>query len=442
MNNLLQKLFEPKWSFEKAVFAETTKTLPNPARGWYHIYPFLVEEEPDLETVFWGLKPEETLALVIINIGAYREKPLDEQAMNHIRSILGFFKEHSYDMILRIAYDHEGNALEREPFFFKLVVEHLEQLLPVLMEFSEHIFVFQGLLIGNWGEMHTSRFLAPEKIKALWNVLQKASLPETYLAVRRPSVWRMLHPEQCKAEEMEPDITTGLFDDAIFGSENHLGTFGTQERKLCGWEEPWSRNDELEFEHKVCQKVPNGGEVLYGEAYGEQFSPQQTVDVLEKMHITYLNQAYDERMLELWKQRKWETAGVWKNHSLYEYIETHLGYRFLVTEVFVSRNKKNGTAILEIEVENTGFAALYQEAELILNIEKADGTREKIDIGFDLRALTGGTRQRIRVDVLPEEGRFYLEAKRKKDGRTLFFANEAEKTGNVFLGRILQRKSL
>lgn len=441
MNNLIEKLLRPKWSYEKAIFAETTKSLPNPARGWYHIFPFFAENAPDFEAASWGLKPEETLALVIINIGAYREKLLDAPAIDNIRKILVFFKEHSYDMILRIAYDHEGNALEREPFFFKLVTEHMEQLLPVLTEFSENIFVFQGLLIGNWGEMHTSRFLAPEKIKQLWNILKDASLPETYLAVRRPSFWRLLHLEQCGKEEVIQD-TTGLFDDAIFGSENHLGTFGTQAKEMCGWEEPWSREEELKFEYELCQKVPNGGEVIYGENYIENFSPQETVNVLEKMHITYLNQAYDERILSFWKQRKWETAGVWKNHSVYEYIEAHLGYRFYIADVLMSRNKKTGEAVLEIEVGNSGFASCYQETELFIEVQKVNETSEKIALDYDIRTLESNARQCIRVSFSPVEGLFYLEAKRKKDGKIIFFANDTEKNGKVFLGKMLQRKSL
>ena len=73
MKRLLNKLFstKPKWEFHPAKLQETTEKLKNPARGWYTIYPFLLEEEPDFKELFWCLRKEETLALVIINIGAY-----------------------------------------------------------------------------------------------------------------------------------------------------------------------------------------------------------------------------------------------------------------------------------------------------------------------------------------------------------------------------------
>jgi len=121
-----------RWEFRPEEPVETTEELKNPARGWYTIYPFYLEKEPDFEELYWCLSKEETIALVIVNIGAYREQDLDVTALERFRSILAFFEAHSYDVILRVTYDHEGNAVEREPFFFKIVQEHLEQLIPVV----------------------------------------------------------------------------------------------------------------------------------------------------------------------------------------------------------------------------------------------------------------------------------------------------------------------
>ena len=233
MKNFLHKFFKPKvnWKFQKADFVETTEELNNPARGWYSIFPFFVEEEPDFDKISWCADSTDTLALVIINIGAYRERLLDIQAMKNIRSILSYFKRYSYDIILRIAYDHEGKAVEREPFFFKQVVEHMEQLTPVIKEFSDVVFVVQGMLFGNWGEMHTSRFVAPDKMKFLWGMMQTEFQGRPYLAVRRPNMWRMLHPESNGRIELTHD-TTGLFDDAIFGSDTIWEPLARSQRKM------------------------------------------------------------------------------------------------------------------------------------------------------------------------------------------------------------------
>ena len=54
----------------------------------------------------------------------------------------------------------------------------------------------------------------------------------------------------------------GLFDDGIFGSTTHLGTFGTMMREAAGWEKPWSRKEELEFIEQISRDFPCGGEAI------------------------------------------------------------------------------------------------------------------------------------------------------------------------------------
>lgn len=431
MRRLLSKLFKSNitWEFQPEELLETSEVLKNPARGWYTIYPFFLEQEPDFEELFWCLRKEETLALVIINIGAYRECALEEEALDRIRRILKFFANHSYDMILRITYDHEGKAVEREPFFFKQVVQHLEQLLPVVREFQDAVFVMQGMLVGNWGEMHTSRFVFPEKLKQLWEILKNGLEDRIFLAVRRPSMWRMFHPEECGKAQHAAD-SMALFDDAIFGSESHLGTFGKEPKESAAWDGVWSRQDELAFEEQLCRKVPNGGEVVCGKQYTQEFTPASTLEVLRQMHITYLNQAYDEAILNQWKQ--WE----WQNDSFYDYVGNYLGYRFCVrkTEVFPGAREKELT--VSVTIENTGFANCYQEAEVYLEWETAEGEKRKIVLAPDIKGWNSGQMQSISGNIPMEYCKLYVSARRIRDGRTIYFANQADENGRVYLGKI------
>ena len=433
MRTLLHKLFTEKeeWSFQKANLEESRKLLENPVRGWYRIYPFWVEKKPDFEPMSWCEIEKETLALVIINIGAYREKALDTEALDNIRSILSFFVKKNYDMILRITYDHEGKAVEREPFFFATVKGHLQQLTPIIREYAEHIFVYQGMLVGNWGEMHTSRFLDPVKLREMWRILRTEAGEGLFYAVRRPSFWRLLHPDNNKDR-------MGLFDDAIFGSENHLGTFGSNPKDSTDWDCLWRKQDELEFEEELCRYVPNGGEVVCGEQYAQTENPSNTVATLRKMHITYLNRQYDEKILNIWKEWKWEEAGVWQGSSLYDYIGSHLGYRFLIKDVGVTPAGKGEKGLLiTITIENVGFANLYEEAELFLEWVNEDGVKDSKKLEHDLRGWNSGEVQTIPIQIAPENTTLYLFAKRKKDGRYIYFANQNINDGRVFLGRIM-----
>lgn len=77
-------------------------------------------------------------------------------------------------MILRFSYDLEGKGLEKEPGSIRLVEEHMQQIGEVIREYADDIFAVQGILIGNWGEMHGSRYLTPDAFRTLTDTMIKA----------------------------------------------------------------------------------------------------------------------------------------------------------------------------------------------------------------------------------------------------------------------------
>ena len=436
MKELLHKLKagQRKWHFQQAELRELTENLSNPARGWYQIHTFLAEQEPDFAQLEWCLDQADTLTLVIIDIGAFKERNLSQECLKRICRILEFFADYRYNIILRVVYDHEGNAIEREPFFFQQVLSHLRQLGGILDQFADTVFVYQGMLVGNWGEMHTSRFLAVEKLEQMAEVLRYYKCEQTYLAVRRPIYWRLLHQEQAGGKLHCPD-GMGLFDDGIFGSETHLGTFGVKKRENAGWGEPWNRVDELDFERQISMFAPNGGEVVYDDAYVESLTPEMVLEELRQMQITYLNKVYDGRMLDIWRKWKCPVQGVWAEKSLYDYVGAHLGYRFVIQSVSVTQKRDSGShCLVELEVENTGFAGFYQEADIFLEYRTADGEVRQSGLDSKLLGWKSGEKRRYVCELEACSVALYLTAVRRRDGMRILFAHSSDEKGKVFLG--------
>ena len=176
---------------------------------------------------------------------------------------------------------------------------------------------------------------------------------------------------------------------------------------------------------------------------GRQESAGFVVIELKTMHLTYLNCAHDRKVLDYWKQISWSTEGVWKEHSLYDYVGSHLGYRLIVRSVEM-KACLCGKWEMELEIENTGFAAPFQEMELFLVLEGEEGTWE-FPVEFDVRQCAPGERKKIvqcfRTDrVNRMKGHLFLKLRRKKDGRPIRFAN-GKKADRLLLGhlrRILQ----
>ena len=153
---------DKKELFQKAILQESRKAIQNPGCGWYHLYTFNAAQTG--EPLYIACEEEE-LVLLRIDIGAFRDKPISEPSLEWIRRILAFFREKRKGMILRFSYDLEGKGLEKEPGSIRLVEEHMQQIGEVIREYADDIFAVQGILIGNWGEMHGSRYLTPDAFR-------------------------------------------------------------------------------------------------------------------------------------------------------------------------------------------------------------------------------------------------------------------------------------
>ncbi|MDE6615102.1 MAG: DUF4874 domain-containing protein, partial [Lachnospiraceae bacterium] len=153
---------------DKAGLKESGEDFANPGRGWYRIYTFKLETLDYNELDWLYYNENETLALVLVDIGAYSSKNIDDGALDFFKYILGKFKEKNKEIILRIVYDTEGKGMQKEPSLFSQVAIHMQQLGSIVKEYAGNIFLFQGLFVGSWGEMHTSKFLSEEKLKILY----------------------------------------------------------------------------------------------------------------------------------------------------------------------------------------------------------------------------------------------------------------------------------
>lgn len=411
--------------FKPVKLKASTGLVSNPSRGWYQIFYFHLPQQPDFEELRWCLRRDETLAMAVINIGAYRDKPLDQIGLDTVTHIFEFYQRHEKDLILRFTYDCEGNGLLHEPARFAQVEEHIRQLTPIIRAHTKTIFVLQGLFVGSWGEMHGSKFLSPAYLKRLNALVEVAAGEYTWLASRRPCQWRILHGPE------EAAVRMGLFDDGIFGSESHLGTFGYLPRNQTQWEDAWCPGDELAFEEQLCAMAPHGGEVISPQRSGP--SGEELLCRLRQMRLTYLNCVYDSRLLDSWKQ----TQSPWSGVSLYDYVGAHLGYRFCIRKVRV-RNQ-NRQRWLELTLENTGFAPCYEDYTVSLEFVTAEKTVEQ-ETSWDLRKLMAGTSRRFECALPEETGDLYISVRRKKDGRALRFAHEEQTDDRLLLGHLTGKK--
>jgi hypothetical protein len=415
-----------------------TNTI-NPCRGWYQIFPFTFPQDVDFSYLSTCLLPDQSLVLVQLNLKNYKYGPLDNQAVKQIKEILDFFRNANKDIILRPLYDLEGKCLENEPTLQSIIKEHMQQIGTLLMDYENTIFSLQGLFVGNWGEMHGSRFLKGEGLNELCYALYEATLGKFRLCVRKPSQLRSLQYGCMNKGKSSIMDVMGLYNDAIFGSDTDLGTYAVamSTDEAIAATESWPRNKELQFQKERCLFVPNGGEVLLnssGSSLGLDCG--QVIETLKQMHISYLNSQHDIALLTKWKSIAYTgKKDIFQGISLYDYVSAHLGYRFVLKEATLVKNN------LRITFDNTGFAPIYTpySVQLIakpvnsaadsLNISKRIGTKgdanpytQSFQYTFDIHGLTIGTYD-LSIQLI------------QKDGRIVHFSNE-NAGESLFIGQL------
>lgn len=408
--------------WKQADLAESIENRCNPCRGFYHVYTFALAEMSDKEEWKWSLVDGESLALVLLDIGAAARRSLTGQELAWIEEIFRFFAASRRDMIVRVVYDREGKGMEHEPYTIETVKRHMRELAPLFVTYAPYILTLQGLFVGSWGEMHTSKFLGEADMKELYRTLKTATEGSCYLSVRKPAQQRLLGATDQRDSTVFKGI--GLFDDGILGSPTHLGTFAPEGISETP-DGAWTRERELAYEEMLCSRVPNGGEAVAGEELPEA---EAVCRLFQRMHLTYLNSVHDRRMLDHFAQTDSGVEGM----SLYDYIGLHLGYRFLVKHVtfcerrsgFFHRTKE---ACFRITIENTGFAPCYESFRLFLAVGNEVSPMEA-----DLRGLAGGGSATYEIPLTVQQreevkagrGGVKLFLKRERLSDAVWFANQ------------------
>ena len=397
-------------TFHSAPLVPLEGDYVSPGRGWYHIYTFWPDRRDEEQLRWLPFEEKETLVLLRLNIGAFREKAIDGETLNFIGRILTRFAEAEKDIILRILYDIDGKGMAHEPASFGLVCEHMQSLGRVVAEHADAILLAQGLFVGSWGEMHDSKFLDPAQIRELWQTWNEATEGKVPLAVRKPVYARMIGEE----------AGIGLYDDAMLTDETHMGTFGIRTRREASHLESWRAEDEYAFIHKQMNRVPLGGEVIGGAELDSGAIRKE----LRRLSVTYLNSIYHPDVLAQWKNLPAPDSG-----NLYQYVGDHMGYRLVVHEAGMRRGQ------LVISIANEGFAPVYEAVSVELIAEDALGHQHSQPVDMDVLSirpdtkkvfyLKGGASVDNMMKMRAEGGyQLYLKATRSRDGKAIRFANE------------------
>lgn len=439
-------------TYEQSISQESNSIMQNPFRGFYKINGYMLSDKTNKKELTKQIKQNckansYPLVLLEINLKNYANTDISSSAQQQLDTILTQYTSAKKQIILRFLYDWDGKALQSEPSDFFRIKNHIQQLSSTINKYKNCIYIIQGAFIGNVGEMNNSNYNDIDQIQQLIETLAESTDPQIYLAVRTPAQLRGILRTRTPLSSQDSESGNlasrlGLYNDGMLGNVYDMGTYDdTPITSGSDMDEPGTREEELLYQYKLCQYVPNGGEVAIDNEYNDL---ENAVTDLAQMHVSYLNSEHEEDVLNKWKKSTYTGDDVFSGCTGYDYVEAHLGYRYFIQESHLDFHSIVGDdATLYLTIANSGFSSAYKKYDTTLLITNQDtGKTKRLETTIDNRRISGNDQVTFKIspDIRSLKKGTYTLSLEMKDSYTedcIHFANAgSEDSDSVSVGTL------
>lgn len=145
---------------------------------------------------------------------------------------------------------------------------------------------------------------------------------------------------------------------------------------------------------------------------------------MKLMNLSYLNQAWNDEVIKKWKSTTYDQKcgddinfyGI----SAYDYINAHLGYRFVLKKSTLSYNATSDIKV-NLEIENKGFGNLLRNKKIEAYVLYDDENLEKYEINHKTKSLE---KLEFTIPNIGSKGKIYLSIKNDDDTYPIRLANK------------------
>jgi hypothetical protein len=362
-------------------FEGSDAEILNPERGYFRTIDLVAGDQARSVR-----RSGHTLAQAIVRLDDYRDRALDQALLSALESGLADVRAAGIKVVLRFAYNDSFDAdAPRDR-----ILQHIDQLAPILQANDDVITVMQAGFIGAWGEWHSStNGLDNDTDRGIiLSALLDAMPASRDVQVRTPMFKDALFPGGPLGE----DEAWSDADRARVGHHNDCfladnSDFGTYDSPVATWKE---------YVAEDGRYLPIGGETC-------ALNPPLTdcagaLDNLESLHWSYLNEEYNLDVL-----------GTWVDQGCDAEVRRRLGHRLSLVSASIGEMAAPGGALdVDLAIENQGFSAPYNPRPVHLVLRRGDRRWDLALEGRDARQLLPGTgtisvRVRIPADAEPAD---------------------------------------
>lgn len=381
-------------------YTESTAVITNPERGFYSATEFhsATKTPVNQAKVNAARAVGRSILLLEYYLTDYMESDIAEDYLTLVRTNFQALRDFGAKAIVRFAYK-DGHEEKDRPWDAseQIVLRHVEQLKPILREYSDVLYVLQAGFVGSWGEWYyTDNFnMNPQKEadyaprKHLLDALLDALPENRQVEVRTPTFKMKIYGFALADTLTQAEAHTGSIkarlaghNDCFLASDNDTGTYHSKSEK-----DYWK----AETRYTIM-----GGETCADtQPYCncEDSNVPGAVSTMAAYHFSYLHLGYHPSVISRWKKE-----------GCFDQIDKRLGYRLVLREGHFTTSAKAGEDYrIVLKIDNVGFAAPMNPRDAEFVICGKDGKAVKTyKLESDPRTWHSGTVVLDQTIKLPE----------------------------------------
>lgn len=373
----------------------------NPERGMYltNVYYFRDGKVPPAASVAAMRKLRDSnmsLTFSQFYLMDFLESELSDAVLKTIQTDFANHRKAGLKTIVRFCYDYTGTEgrSPKEPEV-ELVLRHIEQVAPLLGEYSDIIYVLQAGFIGSWGEWSISTHFSKDSDRSRVVDALLAALPkDRQIQLRTPAFKRRVFGTKVRdtitvatAFDGSDLSRVGGHNDCFLANGSDAGTYADEA-------------DKLQWEHDTRYTIMGGETCIPDRTY---CNCERGIRSLERFHWSYLNSAYNTKCLD-----------IFRDEGCLEEVYKRLGYRLYLEKASFGDDLRPGGVIdLKLMVCNDGFASLMnpRQVEIVLRKHGSSAPLQIYSLDVDPRRVFSGSKalwqERLRLPLSVKSGEMY-----------------------------------
>jgi hypothetical protein len=384
----------------RIAYTPSDADFANPERGFMKQSSIFPDQPLDPNKIK-ARKPSDSLVWIYFRLDNYRGKPLDLFGLNTIESAFATARNKGLKLVIRFAYNG-GVGSTTDPILAKpdvqivRVLQHINQLTPIIIANADVIAVVQAGFVGHWGEWHSTKYLhALEDRKAIVDALLNAVPADRMLQLRYPRYKEIFFQGPLTSQEAFTGTDrsrVGYHNDCFLRDKDDGGTYRSTTSQLPKQHSTYcdGKDENLCWKGFVAQEsqfTPVGGETC-------EYNPPRTdcpntLLAMEKYHWSFINNDYRVEVLKGWNLQGCMSA-----------IRRRLGYRLVLKEALIPQTiQAGGTLNVNVRLSNVGFAAMYNPRPMFIVLQRPGGRYEIPVTNVDPRRWAPGKEDTIVISV-------------------------------------------